>query len=83
MRWNWITGIQLPIPLRPMITLYRIHGLDAANDMVRGIVKYLGSHDSFDEGKKKWLLAIESNKNYPHAIWWEKDGEGILQRDHS
>lgn len=41
------------------------------------MVAYLASHDSFDEEQKRWLFAIESNKNYPHAIWWEKDGNGI------
>lgn len=46
--------------------------------MVKEIVKYLKSHDSFDEDKKRWLFAIDSNKDYPHAIWWEKnEGDGI------
>jgi len=60
-----------------IITLYRINELSADNEVVEGIVKYLMSHDSFDEGKRRWLFAIDSNKNYPHATWWEKDGDGI------
>lgn len=35
------------------------------------------SHDSFDEDKKRWLFAIDSSNDYPHAIWWEKKGDGI------
>jgi len=60
-----------------IITLYRTNALDYASDMVKGIVGYLKSHSSFDEAKKRWLFAIESNKDYPHAIWWEKQDDGI------
>ena len=61
-----------------IITLYRTKALEKGSQMVKEIVKYLKSHDSFDEDKKRWLFAIDSNKNYPHAIWWEKnEGDGI------
>ena len=60
-----------------IITLARVNALDRDSDIVKGIVRYLASHDSFDEEKKRWLFAIDSNKNYPHAIWWEKKGDGI------
>lgn len=61
-----------------IITLYRIDALDRNNKMVQEIVKYLESHDSFNEQEKRWLFAIESNKEYPHAVWWEKkDSDGI------
>ncbi len=60
-----------------IITLYRVNALDRDSDIVKGIVRYLESHDSFDETKKRWLFAIDSNKDYPHAIWWEKKGDGI------
>lgn len=60
-----------------IITLSRVNALDRNSDIVKGIVKYLESHDSFNEDKKRWLFAIDSNKNYPHAIWWEKKGDGI------
>ena len=58
-------------------TLSRVNALDGDSDIVNGIVRYLESHDSFDEDKKRWLFAIDSNKEYPHAIWWEKKGDGI------
>ncbi len=60
-----------------IITLYRTDALEYDSDLVKGIVHYLKSHDSFDEDKKRWLFAIDSNKDYPHAIWWEKKGDGI------
>lgn len=60
-----------------IITLFRVNALDKNSDIVKGIVKYLESHDSFDEYKKRWLFAIDSNKDYPHAIWWKKKGDGI------
>lgn len=61
-----------------IITLFRVGALMKDSEMVKGIVKYLDSHDSFDEDKKRWLFAIDSNKDYPHAIWWEKnDTDGI------
>ncbi|MGN0379757.1 MAG: hypothetical protein ACI4EU_09225 [Butyrivibrio sp.] len=60
-----------------IITLYRVNALNRNSEMVKGIVKYLESHDSFDENKRRWLFAIDSNKDYPHAIWWEKSGDGI------
>ncbi len=60
-----------------IITLSRVNALDRDSEMVKGIVRYLSSHDSFDEDKKRWLFAIDSNKDYPHAIWWEKKGDGI------
>lgn len=58
-------------------TLSRVNALDRDSDIVKGIIRYLASHDSFDEDKKRWLFAIDSNKDYPHAIWWEKKGDGI------
>lgn len=60
-----------------IITLCRVNALDRDSDIVKGIVRYLESHDSFDEDKKRWLFAIDSNKDHPHAIWWEKKGDGI------
>ncbi|SDB69666.1 hypothetical protein [Butyrivibrio sp. INlla16] len=61
-----------------IITLYRIDALGVDNtEMVQRITEYLSSHESFDEEKKRWLFAIDSNRDYPHATWWEKDGDGI------
>jgi hypothetical protein len=60
-----------------LITLYRTDALECDSDIVQGIVRYLKSHDSFDEDKRRWLFAIDSNKDYPHAIWWEKNSDGL------
>ncbi len=60
-----------------IITLHRIQAFDDAKDITGGIVRYLDSHDSFNEEQKRWLFAIETNKEYPHAIWWEKKGDGL------
>jgi len=60
-----------------VIWLYRMGAIESAKDIVSGIINYLESHDSFDENEKKWLFAVESNKDYPHAVWWEKNGSGI------
>ncbi len=60
-----------------IITLLRVNALDRNSDIVKGIVSYLDSHDSFNEDKKRWLFTIDSNKDYPHAIWWDKKGDGI------
>lgn len=60
-----------------IIALFRVNALNIDSDVVQGIVKYLDSHDSFDEDRRRWLFAIDSNKDYPHAIWWKKKGDGI------
>lgn len=60
-----------------IVTLYRVNALEENSEMVKDIVRYLESHDSFNEEKKCWLFAINSNKDYPHAIWWEKNDDGI------
>lgn len=60
-----------------IITLYRIGALNRDLNIISGIVHYLNSYDSFNIDKKRWLFAIDSNKNYPHAIWWEKENDGI------
>lgn len=60
-----------------IITLFRINALETNSQMIAGIVAYLESLDSFDQSKKRWLFAIESNKDYPHAFWWEKVDDGI------
>ena len=59
-----------------VFTLLKTDNLDD-KETVAAIVSYLASHDEFDEQKKKWRFQIESSKDYPHAIWWEKKGNGI------
>ena len=60
-----------------VITLYRIGALEKDSEIVQSIISYLYSHDSFDESQRRWLFAIDSNKDYPHAFWWEKRDDGI------
>ncbi|MGN1021029.1 MAG: hypothetical protein ACI4O7_11750 [Aristaeellaceae bacterium] len=60
-----------------IITLHRVGALQKESEMVRGIVRYLRSRDAFDAQKRRWLFALDSNRDYPHAIWWEKEGDGI------
>lgn len=60
-----------------LITLWRVGALRRGMPMLEGMVRYLDSHDSFDEERRRWLFAIDSNRDYPHAIWWEKEGDGI------
>lgn len=60
-----------------LITLFRVGALRRDLPMTEGMVRYLDSHDSFDEDQRRWLFAIDSNRDYPHAIWWEKEGNGI------
>lgn len=60
-----------------VMTLFRVGALDVKSRITDRIVHYLSSRDGFDVEKKRWLFAVESNKDYPHAIWWEKQGDGI------
>ena len=60
-----------------IITLHRVGALQAESEVVRGMVRYLQSGDAFDGARKRWLFALDSNRDYPHAIWWEKEGDGI------
>ena len=60
-----------------IITLHRVGALRKGSAMVQGIVRYLRSRDAFDAQQRHWLFAMDSNRDYPHAIWWEKEGDGI------
>ncbi len=60
-----------------IMTLFKIGALDEKSKWTDRIAHYLSSHDCFDEEKKRWLFAVDSNKDYPHAVWWEKKGDGI------
>lgn len=60
-----------------LITLWRVGALEHSLPMAEAMARYLDSHDSFDEGRRRWLFTIDSNRDYPHAAWWEKAGDGI------
>ena len=55
--------------------LFRTGALDTTSDMAQGMARYLKS--SMDRATGCWPFAIASNKNHPHAIWWEQEGDGI------
>ena len=48
---------------------------DKASPIIRNVLHYLGSSESFAENK--WLNEIESNNNYPHAQWWHFDEKSV------
>lgn len=56
-----------------------VYALDRNTQLVRDIVRYLKSGDGFDGEKKRWKFALESNRDFPHAIWWvpEDGSDGI------
>lgn len=60
-----------------IIYLHRAGVLEKGSDMVNDIVRYLDSRDNFDFDKNRWRFAVETTKNYPHAIWWEKTDDGV------
>lgn len=57
--------------------LFAAGALDKAGDMCQAMVRYLTSGQGFDAEKQRWLFAIDTNKDAPHAVWWEKQGDGI------
>lgn len=55
--------------------LFHTGALDMAEEMTKGMVRYIkASQDSADG---RWLFAVESNRNHPHAIWWEKKDDDV------
>lgn len=42
--------------------------------VISGMLRYLESGEHFDEEHRQWLNTIPSNNDYPHAIWWEYNG---------
>lgn len=47
--------------------------------IIDGILRYLDSGADFDENQKQWLNTIPTNNDFPHAIWWEHNGDGELK----
>lgn len=43
--------------------------------IVQGILRYLSSGKDYCEEHRQWMNTIPSNNDYPHAIWWEFNGE--------
>lgn len=43
---------------------------DAAHPIIKGILRYLDSEEDFSQEYNQWLNTVQSNDDYPHAIWW-------------
>lgn len=72
---NWNPG-STPIATNTALEiLFHTDALEAAADMAQGMVRYLLSSVGAETGR--WPFAVSSNKDYPHAVWWE-EGEGGL-----
>ena len=55
-------------------TLKQIELSDKNHPIVKGILRYLDRGEHFDVVRNQWLNTIPSNNDYPHAIWWEYNG---------
>ncbi len=54
---------------------------DSRHPLVRGILRYLGSGESFQG--HFWLNTIPSNNDYPHAPWWETGSESTSHHNYN
>lgn len=48
---------------------------DSAHPIIQGILRYLDSGADFDSERGQWLNTVPTNNDYPHAIWWQYNGE--------
>lgn len=55
--------------------LYELEITDKDNEIVKGILSYLGIKNDFQDGY--WLAEIPTNDDYPHAQWWTYGGNVI------
>lgn len=55
--------------------LEQLGGVDRSHPIVVGILKYLDSGKDLSDGR--WHNVVKSNNDYPHAVWWSCDGEGV------
>lgn len=60
-----------------MMRLFYAGALEDAGELTEGMVRFLTSGKEFDAARQRWLFAIESNRDYPHAIWWEKKPDDV------
>ena len=49
---------------------------DPSHPAVQGILAYLGSGADFDQGERQWLNSVQTNNDYPCAVWWKCSGTG-------
>ncbi len=58
-----------PYATQNAIMLMRDVGMtDASHPLYRGVLRYLESGDSFENGL--WLFGVPGNDEHPHAPWW-------------
>ena len=70
---NWNPN-STPITTNGALTfLFETGAIREAEEITGGMVRYLTSGQAFHKEACRWFGSIESNKDYPHAIWWEKD----------
>lgn len=43
---------------------------DSSHAIIKGILRYLDSGADFSEKHNQWLNVVETNNDYPHAVWW-------------
>lgn len=55
--------------------LWEIGCRDSELPMIQGILKWLDSRAEYAEKTKQWKNCVQSTNGYPHAIWWEYNGE--------
>ena len=55
--------------------LFEPGALSEAGEMTQGMVRYLCSGEARHKETFRWFSSIESNRDYPHAVWWEKGAE--------
>lgn len=47
---------------------------DKNHPIVAGILHYLESGADFDTEHNQWMNTVPTNNDYPHAVWWEYNG---------
>lgn len=61
-----------------LIHLFETGALPEAGGMAEAMVRYLTSGQARHPETGRWYGSIESNRDYPHAIWWEPSEEDVL-----
>ncbi len=59
--------------------LNEINFCNASHPVIKGILKYLESGKDFSDGK--WFNVVPTNNCFPHAVWWNCDGDKGMPDD--
>jgi hypothetical protein len=57
--------------------LHEIRFTEVSNPIIQGILRYLASGKDFNG--RVWYYTIKSNNDYPHAPWWQNNGDNEYQ----